>query len=74
MAALIGLLLWSLSPSQEMLVGLIQTTLSIVSQARLAADLPLVLHAPLRDKRPIGSVEESIVVAMPGVTNSRSSE
>jgi hypothetical protein len=57
-----------------MLVGLIQTTLSILSQARLAADLPLVLHALLRDKHPIGSVEESIVVAMPDVTSSRSSE
>jgi hypothetical protein len=57
-----------------MLVGMIQTALSIVSQAGLAADLPLVLHTPLRDKRPIGSVEESIVAAMPGVTNSKSSE
>ena len=57
-----------------MLVGLIQTALSIVSQAGLAANLPLVLHAPLRDKRPIGSLEESIVVAMPAATNSKSNE
>ncbi len=73
MAALIGLLLWSLSPSQEMLVSLIQTTRSIVSEAGRAADLPVLLHVPLRDKHLMDSQEGIVAHAALGATNSKSS-
>jgi hypothetical protein len=56
-----------------MLVGLIQTTRSIVSQAGLAADLPVLLHVPLRDKHLMDSQEGIVARAALVVTNSRSS-
>jgi hypothetical protein len=66
------ILLLNIGPSQQVLIGVIQTVLAIRPIGRLAADLPLMLHTPLRDERAIHRLEKYGAIAMADATSSAS--